>query len=146
MLRSVLSHLTTNSNYHSSGLLILRIIGGLMMVYNHGWGKITAGPEKWNRLGHALTDFIGLEFLSIFFGFMAAFSESVCALLIVIGLFTRPASILLFFTMFVAIMNHIIDNEMPELAIMYCLLSLVLIVSGPGYYSFDKKWFSKLNN
>ena len=146
MLRSVLSQLTTNSNYHSSGLLILRIIGGLMMVFNHGWGKITAGPEKWNRLGHALTDIIGFEFLSTFFGFMAAFSESVCALLIVIGLFTIPASILLFFTMFVAIMNHIIDNEMPELAIMYCLLSLVLMVSGPGNYSLDQKWFSKLNN
>ena len=138
--------MTTNSNYHSSGLLILRIIGGLMMVFNHGWGKITAGPEKWNRLGHALTDIIGFEFLSTFFGFMAAFSESVCALLIVIGLFTIPASILLSFTMFVAIMNHIIDNELPELAIMYCLLLLVLIVSGPGNYSLDQKWFFKTKN
>ena len=146
MLRSVLSYLTTNSNYHSSGLLILRIIGGLMMVYNHGWGKITAGQERWDRIGHALTDIIGFEFLSTFFGFMAAFSESVCALLIVIGLFTIPASILLSFTMFVAIMNHIIDNELPELAIMYCLLLLVLIVSGPGNYSLDQKWFFKTKN
>ena len=142
MLRSVLSYLTTNSNYHSSGLLILRIIGGLMMVYNHGWGKITAGPEKWNRLGHALTDFIGLEFLSIFFGFMAAFSESVCALLIIIGLFTRPASILLFFTMFVASMNHIVDGEMPELAIMYFTVIFVIILIGPGKFSLDHKYFS----
>ena len=117
-----------------------------MMVYNHGWSKITADPEKWNRLGHALTDIIGLEFLSTFFGFMAAFSESVCALLIIIGLFTHPASILLFFTMFVASMNHIMDSEMPELAIMYCLLSLVLILSGPGKFSLDQKFFSKLNN
>jgi len=145
-MRRVLSYLIINSSNHSQGLLLMRIIGGSMMVYNHGWGKITAGPEKWNRLGHALTDIIGFEFLSTFFGFMAAFSESVCALLIVIGLFTRPALILIFFTMFVAIMNHIIDNEMPELAIMYCLLSLVLIVCGPGNYSLDQKWFSKLKN
>ena len=145
-MRRYLSYLIPNSNYHSQGLLLLRIIGGLMMVFNHGWGKITAGPEKWDRIGHALTDIIGSEFLSTFFGFMAAFSESVCALLIVIGLFTIPASILLFFTMFVAIMNHIIDNEMPELAIMYCLLSLVLMVSGPGIYSLDQKWFSKIKN
>ena len=138
--------MNTNISYHSYGLLLLRIIGGSMMVYNHGWGKITAGPEKWNRLGHALTDIIGFEFLSTFFGFMAAFSESVCALLIIIGLFTRPASILLFFTMFVAIMNHIMDSEMPELAIMYCLLSLVLILSGPGKLSLDQIWFSKLKN
>ena len=145
-MKRYLLYLNTNSSYHSYGLLLLRIIGGSMMVYNHGWSKITADPEKWNRLGHALTDFIGLEFLSTFFGFMAAFSESVCALLIVIGLFTIPASILLSFTMFVAIMNHIFDNEMPELAIMYCLLSLVLIISGPGNYSLDKKWFSKIKN
>jgi len=49
-----------------------------MMVYNHGWGKITAGPEKWNRLGHALTDIIGFEFLSTFFGFgVLVFSKTV---------------------------------------------------------------------
>ena len=145
-MKRYLLYLNTNISYHSYGLLLWRIIGGSMMVYNHGWGKIKAGPEKWNRLGHALTDIIGFEFLSTFFGFMAAFSESVCALLIIIGLFTRPASILLFFTMFVAIMNHIMDSEMPELAILYCLLSLVLILSGPGKLSLDQMWFSKLKN
>jgi len=145
-MKRYLLYLNTNISYHSYGSLLLRIIGGSMMVYNHGWGKITAGPEKWNRLGHALTDIIGFEFLSTFFGFMAAFSESVCALLIIIGLFTIPASILLSFTMFVAIMNHIMDSEMPELAIMYCLLSLVLILSGPGKLSLDQMWFSKLKN
>ena len=145
-MKRYLLYLNTNISYHLYGLLLLRIIGGSMMVYNHGWGKITAGPEKWNRLGHALTDIIGFEFLSTFFGFMAAFSESVCALLIIIGLFTRPASTLLFFTMFVAIMNHIMDSEMPELAIMYCLLSLVLILSGPGKFSLDQMWFSKQKN
>lgn len=145
-MKRYLLYLNTNISYYLYGLLLLRIIGGSMMVYNHGWGKITAGPEKWNRLGHALTDIIGFEFLSTFFGFMAAFSESVCALFIIIGLFTRPASILLFFTMFVAIMNHIMDSEMPELAIMYCLLSLVLILSGPGKFSLDQMWFSKLKS
>ena len=141
-MKRYLLYLNTNISYHSYGLLLLRIIGGSMMVYNHGWGKITAGPEKWNRLGHALTDIIGFEFLSTFFGFMAAFSESVCALLIVIGLFTIQASILLSFTMFVAIMNHIIDNEMPELAIMYFAVTLALILIGPGKFSLDHKYFS----
>ena len=116
------------------------------MVFNHGWGKITAGPEKWDRIGHALTDIIGFEFLSTFFGFMAAFSESVCALLIVFGLFTRPASILLMFTMFVASMNHVIDGEIPELAIMYFAVTLVLILIGPGKFSLDNRYFSTLQN
>ena len=42
----------------------------------------------------------------VIFGFMA-FSESVCAILIMFGLFTQPASILLGFTMLVAAMHHI---------------------------------------
>ncbi|RTZ96116.1 MAG: DoxX family protein [Candidatus Neomarinimicrobiota bacterium] len=145
-MRRYLSYLIPNSSYHSQGLLLLRIIGGLMMVSNHGWGKITAGPEKWDRIGHALTDIIGFEFLSTFFGFMAAFSESVCALLIVFGLFTRPASILLMFTMFVASMNHVIDGEIPELAIMYFAVTLVLILIGPGKFSLDYRYFSTLQN
>ena len=145
-MKRYLLYLNTNSSYHSYGLLLLRIIGGFMMVYNHGWGKIIAGPEKWNRLGHALTDIIGFEFLSTFFGFMAAFSESVCALLIVFGLFTRPASILLMFTMFVASMNHVIDGEIPELAIMYFAVTLVLILIGPGKFSLDYRYFSTLQN
>ena len=141
-MKRCLLYLNTNSSYHSHGLLLLRIIGGSMMVYNHGWGKITAGPEKWDRLGHALTDIIGFEFLSIFFGFMAAFSESVCALLIVIGLFTLPATILLLFTMFIALINHVIDGEMPELAIMYFAVTLALILIGSGKFSLDHKYFS----
>jgi len=141
-MKRYLLYLNTNSSYHSHGLLLLRIIGGSMMVYNHGWEKITAGPEKWDRLGHALTDIIGFEFLSIFFGFMAAFSESVCAFLIVIGLFTLPATILLLFTMFIASINHVIDGEMPELAIMYFAVTLALILIGPGKFSLDHKYFS----
>ena len=145
-MRSILSYLTTNSNYPSYGLLILRVTAGLLMVYNHGWGKITAGQEKWDRLGHALTDIIGFEFLSTFFGFMAAFSESVCALLIVFGFFTRPASILLLFTMFVASINHLIDGELPELAIIYFAVTLVLILNGSGKFSLDYKYFSRLQD
>ena len=113
------------------------------MLLNHGIKKITAGTEKWNRLGSALTDLIGFQFLSSFFGFMASFSESIGALLIVFGLFTRSASVLLFTTMLVASINHLIDNEFPELAILYCILCLVLILSGPGKYSLDYMYFSK---
>ena len=145
-IKLIVNNLYPKDLYVSYSLLILRVIASVMMIINHGWNKILAGQEKWNRLGTALTDFIGIDFMSVFFGFMAAFSESVCALLIIIGLFTRPASILLLFTMFVASLNHIMDSEMPELAIMYCLSSLVLILSGPGKFSLDQKLFSKLNN
>jgi uncharacterized membrane protein YphA (DoxX/SURF4 family) len=53
---------------------------------------------------------------------------------------------LLMFTMFVASMNHVIDGEIPELAIMYFAVTLVLILIGPGKFSLDYRYFSTLQN
>jgi len=129
--------------YLTHSLLILRIFPSIMMIYKHGWSKITAGYEKWNRLGSALTDFIGLEFMNVFFGFMAALSESIGMVFVLIGLFTRPAAFLLLCTMFVATINHLVDGKFPELAIMYFIVMLVLFICGPGKLSLDYHYFSK---
>ena len=133
------------SNYTKTdrGLLLLRIVFGSLMFYSHGLNKILAGPERWGRLGGALTDLIGLDFLRTFFGFMASFSESVCALLIAIGLFTRLSSFLLFFTMFIASAKHFADGDLPEMALLYGVFCFFLILTGPGKYSLDKKYFFK---
>ena len=142
-IKPITSYLYPNNLYLSHSLLILRFIPSIMMIYNHGWSKITAGYEKWERLGAALTDFIGLEYLNVFFGFMAALSESAVMIFVVVGLFTRPAALLLLFTMFVASVNHIVDGEFPELAILYLLIMLVLFICGPGKLSLDYHYFSK---
>ena len=142
-IKPITSYLYPNNLYLSHSLLILRFIPSIMMIYNHGWSKITAGYEKWDRLGAALTDFIGLEYLNVFFGFMAALSESAVMIFVVVGLFTRPATLLLLFTMFVASVNHIVDGEFPELAILYLLIMLVLFICGPGKFSLDYHYFSK---
>jgi len=142
-IEPITSYLYPNNLYLSYSLLILRFIPSIMMIYNHGWSKITAGYEKWERLGTALTDFIGLEYLNVFFGFMAALSESAVMIFVVVGLFTRPATLLLLFTMFVASVNHIVDGEFPELAILYLLIMLVLFICGPGKLSLDYHYFSK---
>ena len=132
------------SNYTKTdlGLLLMRITFGSLMFYSHGLNKILAGTERWNRLGGALTDLIGLSSLKPFFGFMASFSESVCALLIVLGLFTRLSSFLLFFTMLIASVKHFADGDLPEMALLYGIFCLFLILTGPGKYSLDKKYFS----
>tara|TARA_B110000014_G_C20096884_1_gene575062 strand:+ start:556 stop:993 length:438 start_codon:yes stop_codon:yes gene_type:complete len=119
------------------GILILRALTGLIMFLNHGIGKITSGVARWDRLGHALTDLIGFEFTSVIFGFMASFSESVGALLIVAGLFTRVSSLLLFSTMVVASLKHIMEGDFSELAFIYALVSMVIMITGPGRHSAD---------
>ena len=142
-LQAMTRYLYPKKQYIPYCLLILRIVPSVMMVYKHGWNKIAAGHEKWDRLGSALTDFIGLEFMNVFFGFMAALSESAVMIFVVVGLFTRPATLLLLFTMFVASVNHIVDGEFPELAILYLLIMLVLFICGPGKLSLDYHYFSK---
>ena len=144
-IKLIVNNLYPKDLYVSYSLLILRVIASVMMIINHGWNKILAGQEKWNRLGTALTDFIGIDFMSVFFGFMAAFSESIGMVMVLFGIFTRPAAFLLLFTMFVASMNHLVDGEFPELAIMYLIVMLVLLISGPGKFSLDYKFFSQKN-
>ena len=119
-------------------LFILRFLPSYYMLVNHGWKKIT-NPQKWERYGNFITKYFGdfLDFTNVPFGFMASFSESVCAILIMIGLFTQPASFLLAFTMLVAAMYHITGTGSPENAWVFFSIYTAIILVGPGRYSFD---------
>jgi len=116
-------------------LLLLRITFGGLMFLNHGLGKfnkLMAGGE--------------IKFASVFgmgpelsLG-LAVFAEVVCALMVVIGLFTRMAVIPLIITMLVAIfVIHIGDPfKKMESAIIYLIPFLVLFWNGSGKYSVDE--------
>lgn len=125
------------------GLLILRILPGYFLLANHGWGKITH-PEKWAGLGSAVTKYFGvIDFLNPMFGFLGAFSESICAGLVLIGLFTQPAAALVVGTMFFAAMYHITGTGNPESALIYMSIFAAIAAAGPGKYSIDKIFLSK---
>ena len=128
------------------GLLILRVLPGYFLIVNHGWKKIT-NPEKWNGLGEAVTKYlIGIDFLNPIFGFLAAFAESVGAILVLGGLFTKPAAILVCGTMFFAALYHITGTGNPELALIYFSIFATISAAGPGKYSLDSKFFSNNKN
>ncbi len=129
----------------SIGLLVLRVVPAYLMVTNHGWGKITH-PENWTRIGGAVTKYFGglIDFANPIFGFLAAFSESVCSILIILGLFTIPSSLLLSGTMFFAALNHITSGKgSPESALVYLAIFAAITIAGPGKYSIDKMFLSK---
>ena len=88
------------------GLLAVRVGIGTLMFTLHGWGKIQAGPELWARIGTAMGA-LGIDFAPTFWGFMAAFAEFGCSILIVLGLTFRIATGLLAFTMLVAALRHL---------------------------------------
>lgn len=126
------------------GFLFLRIGMGLSLIINHGWDKIHGGVDRWAGIGETGMNHLGIEFMHTFFGFMAAFSESICAILVVIGLMTRPASFLIAVTMAVGVNFHISSGKgSPELALVYLFGMLALTIGGAGSYSLDSVLFKQ---
>jgi len=76
------------------GKLILRLAFSIMMIF-HGWHKLIGGIDYIQGLltQHGLPGFIGY---GVFIG------ELVAPLLIILGIFTRPAALVFSFTMLAA--------------------------------------------
>jgi putative oxidoreductase len=128
------------TKYTDIGLLILRVGIGIMFLY-HGAPKLLGGPEKWEKLGMAMK-YVGIQSVPVFWGFMAAFSEFFGGICIILGLFFRPACILLTITMAVAALMHLGKGDglnVASHAIEDGIVFLSLILIGPGKYSIDKK-------
>lgn len=128
---------TRLDQYRNLGLLFLRVATGLYMAIGHGWSKVVGGPSQWAELGGAM-GLLGINFLPTVWGFLSMAAEFGCALLVVAGIATRPAALILALNMAVAANMHIqTGNGSPELALMYGIVFLSLAVIGPGKYSFD---------
>jgi putative oxidoreductase len=127
------------SKYEDVALLLARIGIGLSFVILHGWGKITGGPQRWKSVGTAMKN-LGLDFLPVFWGFMAAFSETIGGVLVILGLFFRPAAALVLITMFVAAVKHISAGDpLSKIAhpVELGLVMILFLVIGAGKYSLD---------
>jgi putative oxidoreductase len=131
--------------YQDGALLIARVGIGISYVIVHGWKKLIGGPQRWETLGNAMKN-LGIEFFPALWGFMAAFTETVGGLLIVLGLFFRSAAALILITMFVAAIRHIVnDDPLSKIAypIEMAMLMILFLFIGAGRYSFDYKFWRK---
>lgn len=128
-----LSFLPQSSNV---GLLILRLSTGLSMLLLHGRGKLlnfSATAEKFPALfGMSSTVNAGL----------AVFAEVVCSALLILGLFTRFAALMLAITMSTAFfMVHkmaLTGEHSGELAMVYLFAYVTLLFTGAGKFSADR--------
>ncbi|MCH8125206.1 DoxX family protein [candidate division KSB1 bacterium] len=103
---------------------------------------LVGGPERWTNVGGAMKR-IGIDFMPVFWGFMAAITESLGGLLLALGLFTRPVCLLLGFTMLMATISHYASGRgNPGNAVKFLFVFVGLFIIGPGKYSVDE-WLSK---
>ncbi len=120
------------------GLFLLRIFIGAAML-THGWGKMFGGLETFTGFVAKL----GVPFPAAM-AFLAAFAESIGAVLLAIGLLTRPAAFLLASTMAVAaLVAHGGQGfAAQESAWLYFFPSLLFLLKGAGRWSLDA-WISR---
>lgn len=135
LLTSLLKPSLSPSYWSQTAWAILRAVVGIMMIHN-GLEKL-ADIESFSR---AYVEVIGLPF-PIVFSYLAAFTETIAAPLVAIGLLTRPAALGLFGTMCVAMYHHILvaGLSLPylELSAIYAACFLGFAISGAGLFSTD---------
>ena len=130
----------TLGKYRNTGLLILRVGLGIMMM-THGIPKLTGGMKMWEGVGSAMGN-IGITFFPVFWGLAAAVVETFGGFLFVLGLAFRPACLFLAFVMLTASINHFAGGDGlggASHAIELGFVFLGLMFVGPGKYSVDKK-------
>jgi putative oxidoreductase len=115
-------------------MLLLRIVFGLLIIIKHGYFKL----ENFSTIQNNFYNFLGLGMKTSLV--LSIFAEVLCALFVVLGLFTRFAAIPLVITMIVAIFGANTDKPLleSELALLYLGAFTTLLFCGPGKISIDK--------
>ncbi|MGD8428330.1 MAG: DoxX family protein [Balneolaceae bacterium] len=119
-------------------VMILRIAAAVFIIYGHGFGKVMnvlSGhfPAGFDPIG------IGPEISMI----LSAFAEGICAFLVLIGYWTRLASLFLIVNMSVAaFVQHASDPfGIKEKALLFLLIWITIFLLGPGKWSLDERQF-----
>ncbi|MEC5166217.1 putative oxidoreductase [Flavobacterium sp. PL11] len=133
MIKKLLSSTTLSINSTDLTALILRLSFGLLML-THGFPKmlklINGNLEFADPLGIGIVASLTLT----------VFSEVVCSILIILGLWTRFALIPLIITMLVAVFIVHANDDLgtKEMGLLYLFAYLSLFFLGSGKYSLDR--------
>jgi putative oxidoreductase len=136
-----MSFLARLSIFEFIGLLALRAGSGLFLASFHGWGKVTA---LWAHLIHGEVwgfpnTVASLGFpIPLFFAALSTITEFIGGLLFAAGLYTRYVALFILINMSVAVYRHVVTDMRYELAALFLLISLYILIKGAGRYSLDR--------
>lgn len=129
-----LSFLPKSPDY---GLLILRVTLGFSMLLLHGRGKML----DFSAMAAKFPALFGLP-ANVNLG-LAIFAEVVCSTLLIAGLFTRFAALMLAATMgsafFFVHKSALVGEHNGELAMVYLVAYVTLLFTGAGKFSVDRE-------
>ena len=134
-LTTLLSSLSSD-RWFDSAILFMRIFIGAMML-THGIGKI----QNYNAIVNSFPDPLGIGSAASFT--LITLTEMGCSVLIIMGLFTRLATLPLIFGMYVATFIAFPEKTFAEgeLSFVYMGIYIMLLVSGGGRYALDALFF-----
>lgn len=114
-------------------LLLVRVVFAFVLLYGHGFEKLGvmfSGQEP------QFFDPIGIGANTSYY--LAAFAEGICAILILLGAFTRVAAFALIINFLVILYVHSGDGfGMLEMRFMYLFAFVALLIAGAGKFSVD---------
>jgi putative oxidoreductase len=127
------------ANYASLYWPLIRITAGAIL-FTHGWPKLMAGAQVFAANSLAKR---GIE-PALLLAYVVIFLETVGAILIMLGLFTRVIAALLVVEFLVIIWVHIPNgyawnNRGYEYPLFWGLIFLAMVLRGGGPYSLDRK-------
>ncbi|MBS1934336.1 MAG: DoxX family protein [Bacteroidetes bacterium] len=115
------------------GVFVSRVTLGLMLCINHGFSKLT----NFNEMQYTFFDpfHIGHRWSLI----LSIFAEVFSALLVVLGLFTRIAALIIVIDLAVAVFlfHKGAPVKQSEIAIVFLSGFFFLLLVGPGKFSVD---------
>jgi putative oxidoreductase len=126
------------AKYSDFGLLLLRVsVGVLFILYTAP--ALIGGPSAWAHFGAGAHNW-GLHSHFQIWGFLAAFLGCVGGILMIFGLFFRPAVLLMLVFAIVHAIGAKHGNSfrtaVPSIEMCFILAGILFV--GPGKYSVDK--------
>jgi len=130
-----------NSGAANFGLLFLRLWIGFSMLLNHGVEKL----EKFSDTAPNFPDPLGIGHTTSLA--LVVFAEFFVSLFVIFGLVTRWSALVLAIDMgvaFISIHKGALSGQgSGELAFLYLMGYVTLLLAGPGRFSVDKALFGK---